>query len=76
MGASDLSWSWNWDFEQNLDEDGQEMDDRTDLEWWEWYGAGDSTWYRDDPEGSVTFAGVVGTFRQLEEYERTYLLML
>ena len=68
--------SWAWDFEQNLDADGLEMDARTDLEWWEWHGSGDSTWYRDDPEGSLTFTGVVGTFRQLEEHERKYLLML
>ena len=76
LADTDLSWSWTWDFEQNLDEDGQEMDSRTDLEWWEWHGSGDSTWYRDDSEGTCTFSGVEGTFRQLEEHEKKYLLML
>ena len=65
---------WVWEQDDCYDSEGQNMNSRMDLDWWDQHGADDSSWYRDDPDGPRSFVGIDGRFRPLTEEEAAYLV--
>ena len=64
---------WEWDHEQCYDQNGQAMSTRTDLEWWDVHGDGDSEWFRDDVNGGHRFEGIEGFFTPMDELEVQFI---
>ena len=66
---SGVGLQWDWDYDQCYDQNGQAMSTRTDLEWWDFHGDGDSEWYRDDVNGGHRFEGIEHCLSPMTELE-------